>query len=83
MPESRIRRKTAYTPPTTRSARKRSSPRWVVPVMLVFFVLGVIWLSAYYISGGDAWLISALGGWNLAIGFGFILVGFALSTQWR
>jgi hypothetical protein len=28
-------------------------------------------------------LAGGLGNWNLVVGFGFIVAGFALSTQWR
>jgi hypothetical protein len=28
-------------------------------------------------------LVSELGNWNLLVGFGFIIAGFGLSTQWR
>jgi hypothetical protein len=27
--------------------------------------------------------VSEIGNWNLLVGFGFIIAGFALSTQWR
>lgn len=87
MPRSRVRRKNAYTPPPTSGSvvvrKRRRSTAWVGPAMLVFFLLGIIWLSAYYISGGDMILLRDLGAWNLAIGFAFVLVGFGLATQWR
>lgn len=83
MPKSRVRRTTEYTPPPTRSRSKRRSAPWVGPAMLVCFLIGVIWLSVYYISNGDVWGLRTLGPWNLAVGFGFIMAGFGLSTQWR
>lgn len=83
MPRSRIRRKEAFTPPPTRSARKQVSPRWVAPAMVVFFVLGLLWLATYYISNGDLVGMRSIGAWNLVVGFALIMVGFALSTQWR
>ncbi len=83
MPRSRVRRQSAYTPPPTRSPNKRRSRPWVGPVMLVCFLLGVIWLALYYITNGDLVGMRALGPWNLALGFGFIIGGFGLSTQWR
>lgn len=83
MPKSRIRRQAAYTPPPVRSAKKRPSPRWLAPVMVAFFLLGVAWLVVFYIGGGATPGLSALGNWNLVVGFGFIIIGFALSTQWR
>ena len=83
MPKSRVRQKAAYTPPPTRSAKKKISPPWVAPLMLGLFVVGVLWLAVFYITGGTAPLIDALGNWNLAVGFGFIVGGFIVSTQWH
>jgi len=83
VPESRIRRKPAYTAPPKRSASKKTSAPWVAPVMLTLFLLGIAWLVVYYISNGDLAGFRTLGPWNLAIGFGLIIAGFALSTQWR
>jgi hypothetical protein len=28
-------------------------------------------------------VLSTLGNWNMAIGFGLIMIGFGLSTKWR
>lgn len=83
MPRSRIRRKTPYTPPPTRSRAKSVSPAWLAPLMVAMFLLGIAWLTVFYITNGDVWGLRELGNWNLAIGFGFIMAGFALSTQWR
>ncbi|MDP9396676.1 MAG: cell division protein CrgA [Actinomycetota bacterium] len=58
------------------------SPRWLVPLMLGFFLVGLLWIVVYYITAG-AFPVPALGNWNIAVGFGFISVGFVLSTQWR
>ena len=80
MPKSRVRQKTAYTPPPTRSAKKRVSPPWVAPLMLGLFLVGIIWLIVFYVSGG-AVPIEALHNWNLIVGFAFIIAGFAVSTQ--
>lgn len=84
MPKSRIRKKEPYTPPPTRSPKKKHSPPWVAPVMVALFVLGVLWLSTYYVSGGEAPGMRALPDLgNMLIGFGFIIAGFAFATQWR
>ena len=40
MPKSRVRKKAAYTPPPTRSPKKRTSPPWVGPTMVVLFLVG-------------------------------------------
>jgi hypothetical protein len=47
------------------------------------FVIGILWLVVFYITQGDMPVVGALSNWNLVVGFGFIVVGFALSTQWR
>jgi hydrogenase-4 membrane subunit HyfE len=82
---SRKRKKAAYTPPPTAGgpAKKGPSPRWLAPLMLVLFGIGVLWLVVFYITQGDMPLAAGLGNANLLVGFGFIIAGFALSTQWR
>jgi len=50
--------------------------------MVAFFLIGLLWIVLYYLAPAMP-VIGALGSWNMAIGFGFILVGFALSTRWR
>jgi hypothetical protein len=82
VPKSRVRSKAVYTPPP-RSAKSKVSPRWLVPAMLFFLLFGLVWIALFYITGGSTPLQSALGDWNLVAGFGFIIVGVALSTKWR
>ena len=82
MPKSRVRKKVAYTPPPTRSAKKRVSPPWVGALMVGLFVIGIVWLILFYVSN-NAVPAPALGNWNLLVGFGFIVAGFGVSTQWR
>ncbi len=84
MPESKKRKKAATSTPLPSAPRRRGpSPRWLAPLMLVLFGLGILWLVVYYISEGDMPVAGALGDWNLLVGFGFIIAGFVLSTQWR
>lgn len=82
MPKSRARVKPAYTPPPTKSAKKSVSPAWVAPVMLGCFVIGIVWLVLFYVTGGSL-PIKSITNWNLLVGFGFIIAGFGISTQWR
>ena len=82
MPKSRVRAKAVYTPPPRRT-KSKGSPRWVVPSMLSCLILGLIWIALYYITGGSTPLQSALGAWNLVVGFALIIVGVGLSTKWR
>lgn len=85
MPVSRKRKKVAYTPPVsaTGSKKRKPSPRWLAPLMLALFGIGVLWLVVFYITQGDMPLVSGLENWNLLVGFGFIIAGFGVSTQWR
>jgi hypothetical protein len=85
VPESRKRKKPVYPTASATGTRKKKgpSPVWVAPLMLVLFGIGIAWLVVFYVSEGDMPLVGDLGNANLAIGFGFIVLGFALSTQWR
>ncbi|WP_462188221.1 MULTISPECIES: cell division protein CrgA [unclassified Frankia] len=87
MPESRRRKPKKPTPTTTAgaSARKRKppSPLWFGGLILAFFLLGIAYLLVYYFSNGGVLGMEGLGGWNILIGFGFVVVGLAVSTQWR
>ena len=81
MPKSRTRSKAVYTPPPSR-AKSKVSPPWLVPTMLGLLLVGLAWIALYYVTGGKL-PISALGAWNLAVGFALIIGGVALSTKWR
>ena len=85
MPVSRKRKKATHTPPTPASGPKKKgpSPVWLAPLMLALFGIGVLWLVVFYITQNDMPLVSGLGNYNLLVGFGCIIAGFALSTQWR
>lgn len=89
MPESRKRKKAAYTPPPNLAGspkKKGPSPVWFAPLMLALFAIGVVWLVVFYLSEGDMFGLPVAedwGNWNLVAGFSFIVVGFGLSTQWR
>jgi hypothetical protein len=51
--------------------------------MLASLLLGLVWISLYYVTGGSNPLQSWAGAWNLVIGFAFIIVGVGLATKWR
>jgi Cell division protein CrgA len=83
VPKSRLRRRSAFTPPpSSTKAVRLGSPRWLAPAMVACFVLGLAWVVVYYISQTD-YPIGGIGPWNMGIGFGLIIVGFVLSTRWK
>ena len=80
MPESKPRKKDTYTPPPSKKPVKIGSPRWVAPLMLTFFILGLLWIVAYYIAP-TAPVMSDLAYWNVVGGFVLICCGFIVSTK--
>ncbi len=82
MPKSRVRKRAVYTPPA-RSTKAKISPRWLVPTMVFCLVFGLAWIAVFYVTSGTIPLMSALGNWNLLVGFAFIIGGVVLSTRWR
>ncbi|GGL40220.1 cell division protein CrgA [Phycicoccus endophyticus] len=84
MPESKGRKKAAYTPPrTARAAAQGPNPRWFAPLMVALMVLGLLWVVTYYISGTHELPVPQIGRWNLAAGFALMLSGFLMTTRWR
>ena len=84
MPKSRVRKKPVYTPPPAKtSARRKVSPPWLVPTMLACFVVGLAWITLYYVTAANMPGLRELGAWNLVGGFGLIVVGVVLATNWR
>jgi hypothetical protein len=57
-------------------------PKWLVPVMLASFLIGLIWIVIFYMTE-TLYPIPNIGAWNMLVGFGFIGVGFTLATRWR
>lgn len=84
MPESKGRGtpKSRPAPAVPKKDVPTVSPRWLVPVMLACFVIGLLWIVLYYIAPGMP-VLETFGRWNMAIGFGLIMIGFGLSTKWR
>jgi hypothetical protein len=62
----------------------QTNPQWFLPLMLGLMILGLAWIVIFYLTAGSYRLpIPGIGNWNLAIGFAFILAGFALTTRWK
>ncbi|MFF4405202.1 cell division protein CrgA [Streptomyces sp. NPDC002536] len=84
MPKSRIRKKDDFTPPPVKqqAIKLNAGRRWVAPLMLAMFLIGLAWIVVFYVTGGDM-PVQALHNWNIVVGFGFIAAGFVVSTQWK
>ena len=83
MPKSRVRKKPVYTPPPTRSPKRKVSPPWLAPTMVACFLVGLAWIALYYVTQSNMPVLRALGGWNLVCGFVLIVAGVVLATRWR
>lgn len=84
MPKSRVRKKPVYTPPPAKTSGKRKvSPPWLAPTMLACFVVGLVWIALYYVTQANMPGLRVLGSWNLVCGFGLIVAGVVLATNWR
>jgi hypothetical protein len=59
--------------------------RGVVVGMLGCFLLGLVWIVAYYVTGqnADIPLLTDLSQYNLVVGIGFMAVGFVYATHWE
>ncbi len=88
MPKSKVRdkvRKQKKVAPAVEQFaaenEKLESPSWLAPVMVANFILGLIWIVIFYISGTN-YPIPGIGAWNMLVGFGFVGIGFSLATRW-
>lgn len=84
MPKSPIRRKSVFTPPPTKrvDAVRIGNPRWLVPLMLALFVVGLLWVVVFYLTQ-QKYPIEAIHNFNMLVGFGLIIGGFILATRWK
>lgn len=59
--------------------------RGVVIGMLGCFLIGLVWIVVYYMTGSDfdIPLMRNLGQYNLVVGIGFMAVGFVYATRWE
>jgi len=59
--------------------------RGVVIGMLGCFLIGLLWIVTYYITGQNLSLpvIKDLGQYNLMVGIGFMATGFVYATRWE
>ena len=84
VPKSRVRRRAPFIPPPkAQSAASKVSGRWVAPLMVGLFVLGLAWIVLYYIAPDGVPVMKSLGNANLLIGFGLLGAGFVTATRWK
>jgi len=59
--------------------------RGVVIGMLGCFLIGLLWIVTYYVTGqsGNVPLLTDLAQYNLVVGIGFMAVGFVYATHWE
>jgi hypothetical protein len=87
VPKSQVRKKKIYTPPVdirpnATTADKRPSPIWLPVTAVTLIVLGIAWLVVYYLSEG-AYPVLSWNYWNIAVGFGAMVIALGLLSKWR
>jgi hypothetical protein len=90
MPESRSRKNKKSEPlePTIVGMEdEQENPAWYKAVMFGLMLVGLIYILIFYISSARYPLGVAtpidLGNWNILVGFGIAMVGFAMTTKWK
>ncbi|KMS86269.1 cell division protein CrgA [Prauserella rugosa] len=88
MPKSKVRKKTAYTPPADRKTPVKVSAAGPSPlpykiVMFGLMLLGLAWLVVNYLAGEKIGFMLELGNWNFAIGFALMISGLLMTMKWR
>ena len=84
MPKSKVRRKSAYTPPP-QAAPKAAGPSHpaYVAIMLGVGLIGLAWLVVNYLASESIPFMADLGAYNFLIGFGLIVVSLLMTMKWR
>ena len=88
MPKSKVRKKSEYTP-TSRvlagSSTKQAAPSaaWYPIAMVVVLLIGLAWISVYYIAGDRVPIMDSIGAGNFLVGFGFMIAGLVMAVRWR
>jgi hypothetical protein len=78
---SKKRKIETYKVPRSATKPQGNNPKWLVPVMSTFLVVGPLWIVVYYITGQRYPL--DIGHWNIGIGFTFLLIAMGLATRWK
>lgn len=92
MPKSKVRKKPdaplrAASLSSTPAKALAPSPTWYPVVMAVVLLLGLAYLVVYYLTNSGqnpkVPLMSDLGAWNFAVGFGVMMLGLVMAVRWR
>lgn len=88
MPKSKVRKKTAYTPPPDSRTPVKVRPAGpshplYKGVMFGLMLLGLIWLVINYLAGDKLTFMMELGNWNFAVGFALMITGLLMTMRWR
>lgn len=62
--------------------KHRTNPAWLVPVIVIFICVGIVWVIATYITGMQ-YPIPFITFWNVVIGFALMLIGFLFTMMWH
>lgn len=81
MAVSKKRKTDNYKVPRSVTKPKTDNPKWLVPVMVTFLVIGPLWIVIYYV-GGQRYPLD-IGHWNIGIGFTMLLFAMGLATRWK
>lgn len=66
---------------TQRVAVSSLNPPWLAPTGVTLLILGLVYLVTYYLSAGA--LPLPIGDWNIAVGFGVLMVGGGMFMFWK
>lgn len=88
MPKSKVRKKSDYTAPghvrgASTVRQEAPSASWYPVAMVIVLLIGLAWISVYYIAGDRVPLMRSIGSWNFAVGFGFMVAGLIMAVRWR
>lgn len=81
MAVSKKRKTDPYKVSRSVTKSKTDNPKWLVPVMVTFLVVGPLWIVVYYVTGQQYPL--DIGHWNIGIGFTMLLLAMGLATRWK
>ena len=81
MPISKKRKKTALSDVHDKQVAQESvnfdSPRWLAPLMVTFFIIGLLYVITFYLAGTSVPGMSSLSAAaNIGIGFGLLSLVF-------